>query len=81
MGKNQIVPFIGKKLANGISKYYLVKVTGHKNNNVMNIMDISTGKIATRTLYNTGKAVDTLSMNPIRIAKTIGNVSKLLITK
>lgn len=74
---NQLVPFIGK-VAKGMTKYYLVKVTGHKSNNVMNIMELTTGKVFTRTLYNTGKAVDTFSINPKRVVKSLGIASKLI---
>lgn len=77
MSKNQLMPLIGK-VAQGMTKYYLVKVTGHKNNNVMNVMELNTGKVFTRTLYNSGTIVDTLSRNPKRISKTIGTISKLI---
>lgn len=75
---NQLMPLIGKKLAVGASKYFLVKVTGHKNNNVMNIMELGTGKVATRTLYHTGKAVDTFSKNPKRVATALKAISMLV---
>lgn len=74
---NQLAPFIGE-VTKGITKYYLVKVTGHKSNNVMNIMELATGKVFTRTLYNTGKAVDTFSINPKRVVKSLGTVSRLI---
>lgn len=74
---NEIVPFIGK-VANGVSKYYLVKITGHNKCNVANIMDLSTGKILTKTLWNTGKVVHHLSINPKRVSKTLKLATSLI---
>ena len=78
MGKNQLMPLIGKKIPEGLFKVFIVVGKGHKNNDVYNIMEVATGKILTKTRYTNGTIVDSLTRNPKRVSKAVGEISKLI---
>lgn len=66
------------KVPKGTTKYLLVALTEHDKCKVANVMDLSTGKVLTNTLWNTGKLVQHLSVNPKRVSKTLKIATNLM---